>query len=52
MDKERKIAEIVRAALKKGDKVLLVPVKGGVRLFRFDRKEILVDGSGFVAVEL
>lgn len=37
---EQRIIDAVKAALKNGDKVLIVPVKGGVRLFRFARKEI------------
>lgn len=40
MEQERRVIEAVRAALQKGSKVLLIPVKDGVRVFRIDRKEI------------
>lgn len=40
---EEKIIQAVKAALAKGDKVLLIPVKDGVRLFRFERREIKID---------
>lgn len=35
-----KIVEAVRAALEKGDRVLMIPVKDGVRIFQIRRKEI------------
>lgn len=43
MEQERKIIDAVRNAISNGDKVLIVPVKDGVRLFRFERREIKLD---------
>lgn len=34
------ILEKIKAALAKGDRVMLVPAKGGVRIFEIKQKEI------------
>lgn len=39
---EKDVIQAVKTALAKGDKVLIIPVKDGVRLFRFERREIKI----------